>query len=99
MLSTDQFNEILRDINLDIFEQKWDKFPTLFKINPKPMYSIDKRMFELTSPDFGTIVFRTVVGPLENALEVRIEYYKADCLVPKNNELFQKYVGMFTEKK
>ena len=95
MLSVQTFNDILRNINMDLFEHKWDSFPALFKINPKPMYAFDKRMFELTSPDFGTIVFRTVVGSLENALEVGIEYYKADCLEPKNNELFQKYVEMF----
>ena len=99
MLSIEKFNEILRDINLDISNHKWDTFPALFKINPKPMYPMDKRMFELTSLDFGTIVFRTVVGPWESVLEVGIEYYKADCLVPKNNELFQKYVKMFTESK
>lgn len=98
MLSTEKFNEILRDINMDIFEQKWDNVPSLFKINPKPMYS-DKRMFELTSMDFGTIVFRTVVGPWESVLEVGIEYCHADSFVPKHNEIFQKYVKMFTEKK
>ena len=99
MLSIEKFNNILRDINLDISNHKCDTFPALFKINPKPMYYIDKRMFELTSLDFGTIVFRTVVGPCESVLGVGIEYYKADCLVPKNNELFQKYVKMFTEEK
>lgn len=98
MLSTEQFNEILRDINLDIFEQKFDKMPSLFKINPNPCYS-DKRMFELTSMDFGTIAFRTVVGPWESALEVGIEYCHADSFVPKNNKIFQKYVKMFREKK
>lgn len=98
MLSTEQFNEILRDINLDIFEQKFDKIPSLFKINPNPCYS-DKRMFELTSMDFGTIAFRTVVGTCESALEVGIEYCHADSFVPKNNKIFQKYVKMFREKK
>jgi hypothetical protein len=98
MLSTEQFNEILRNINLDIFEQKFDKVPSLFKINPNPCYS-DKRMFELTSMDFGTIAFRTVVGPWESALEVGIEYCHADSFVPKNNKIFQKYVKMFRDKK
>lgn len=98
MLSTEKFNEILRDINMDIFEHKWDKVPSLFKINPRPLNK-DKRMFELTSMDFGTITFKTVVGPWESVLEVGIEYCFADSFVPKNNELFQKYVKMFTEKK
>lgn len=97
MLSIEKFNEILRDVNVDIFDQKWDKFPELFKINPKPMYSVDMRLFELHSPDLGTIVFRTVLGPSTRALEVGIEYYKDEPWVPENMFLFKKYVQMFTE--
>lgn len=97
MLSIEKFNEILRDVNVDLFEQKLDKFPAIFKINPKPMYSVDMRLFELHSPDFGTIVFRTVLGPSTSSLEVGIEYFKAESWVPETNDLFQKYVKMFRD--
>lgn len=97
MFSIEKFNEILRDVNMDLFDQKLDKLPAMFKINPKPMYSVDMRLFELNSPDLGTIVFRTVLGQSVNALEVGIEYYKAESWVPETNDLFQKYVKMFTE--
>lgn len=97
MLTITEFNDILSDVNQIIFDRVWDKFPGTFKINPNPMYSFDKRMFEITSPELGTIVFRTVVLQNNFTLEVGIEYYKADGVGTKNEEIFNKFVKLFRD--
>ena len=54
-------------------------------------------MFEITSPELGTIVFRIVVLQNKFALEVGIEYYKADGVGTKNEEIFNKFVKLFRD--
>lgn len=96
MLTVSEFNDILSEVNQIILDHVWDKFPGMFKINPNPLYSFDKRMFEITSP-CGTIVFRTIILPNKSVLEVGIEYYKSECIMTKNKNIFNKFVKMFRD--
>ena len=96
MLTISEFNDILSDVNQLIFNDVWDKFPGMFKIQTDFVMN-GKHYLQIESESLGSITFQIVSDGNNFALNLKLSYESADCADQKHEKLFNKFVKMFKE--